>query len=345
MRFKTLLTLAAFALFLATTPTAPAQEPQQDQKVIDDFVTTRGVSFEPEKKTQPQRPAGGSSAGTTHKNSAGTAPAKKNSATGTQSASTKKGDTSSGKGATSTGKGAGAPLAGDGPNIVGDRNNAASANGAQVINAALRPIGLGYTVFMKDQAGGLLAVDPAREYKSGDRIAIALEPNTEGYIYIFNAENDREPMMLFPNVQLDGGANEARAHVRETYPADVNFSFEFDQNAAIEHVYVIISRAPLEGVPTGDALADFCGKKRDDCYWKPTPELWARIKSGASGGGRVIEAKNAPLLAQAKPQPVPSSSLQRGIKIKKDEPAPAIVRVNDSAESSTLVTVIKLVHK
>jgi hypothetical protein len=214
---------------------------------------------------------------------------------------------------------------------------------ASAANGPVQPIALGYTVFLKDSAGGLLVADASREYHSGDRIAISLEPNTEGYIYIFNAENDRDPVMLFPNVLLDGGANAAHAHVRETYPADVNYAFEFDRNPADEHLYVIVSRRPLDGVPTGDALARFCGKSRDDCYWKPTPEEWARIKSGASGG-RVIEAKNAQL-AQSQRQPVQPSSLQRGIKIKKDDPAPAVVRVNDSPDADTLVTVIKLVHK
>ncbi|HYH85332.1 MAG TPA: DUF4384 domain-containing protein [Pyrinomonadaceae bacterium] len=348
MRFKTLLTLIAFALFIAA-PAARAQEQQQDQKVIDDFVTTRGISFEDPGKPQPKpkpKPSSGSTASASSKNNTGGTPLKKGPAAGTQTAS-KKNNTSSGKTASSSGKGVVTPNGGDGPNVAGDRSSPASANSApQVINASelLRPIGLGYTVFMKEQTGGLLPVDPSREYKSGDRIAIALEPNTEGYIYIFNAENDRDPMMLFPNVQLDNGANEAHAHVRESYPSDSNYAFEFDNNQAVEHIYVIVSRRPLEGVPTGAALAEFCGKNRDDCYWKPSAAQWQSIKTGAAGG-RVIEAKNAPLLAQSNPKPVDSKSLTRGIKIKKDEPAPAIVRVNDNAETTTLVTVIKLVHK
>ena len=348
MRFKIFLTLAAFALFLLA-PAAQAQEQQQDQQVIDDFITTRGVSFEDPGKAQPKpkpKPSSGSPASAPNKNSTGgTTVSKKNSATGTQAAS-KKNNTSPGKLAPSSAKNTGVVSNADGPNIPANRDAAKNASDAQVINASevLRPIGLGYTVFMKEQTGGLLPVDPSREYKSGDRIAIALEPNTEGYIYIFNAENDRDPMMLFPNVQLDGGVNEAHAHVRESYPSDANYAFEFDNNQAVEHIYVIVSRRPLEGVPTGNALLEYCGKNRDDCYWKPSAAQWQSIKSGAAGG-RVIEAKNAPLLAQSNQKPVASSSLQRGIKIKKDEPAPAIVRVNDNAETSTLVTVIKLVHK
>src|SRR5438105_240608 len=336
MRFRPLLPLAACAL-ISCAATARAQ--QQDQKVIDDFVTSRGVSFDdPARKTaRPQRQTSRTGTATNRSNAGGA----KNPGAG--------GVASGGKG-TSTAKTSQTGTASNKNTPAGVGANGANAGkgGAQTVKASattgsLQPIALGYTVFMKDKSGSLLAADTSREYRSGDRIAVSLEPNTEGYIYIFNAENDRDPVMLFPNVLLDNGVNAAHAHVRETYPADVNYAFEFDQNPADEHVYVIVSRRPLDGVPAGDALARFCGKGRDGCYWKPTPEEWARIKSGA-GGGRVIEAKNAQL-AQSQKRPVQPSSLQRGIKIKKDDPAPAVVRVNDSPDSDTLVTVIKLVHK
>lgn len=337
MRFRPLLTLAAFALvFCAVTARAQQPPPQQDQKVIDDFVGSRGVSFdEPGKKTAqpsrtPSRP--GSSA---HRAGAG---AKTAGA----------GHVASGVKATSTSKTttAGAASGESASAGKGDGANGNSAGGAQTLKASaksggLQPIALGYTVYMKDKTGGLVAVDAAREYHAGDRIVIALEPNTEGYVYIFDAENDRNPSMLFPNAQLDKGANAVDAHARVTFPTDVNYAFEFDQNPGDEHLYVVVSRHPLEGVPTGDALVAAC-KSCDEYGWKPTPEEWARIKSGAAGG-RVVEAKNVQLAQLQKPvQPV---ALQRGIKIKKDDPAPAVVRVNDSAEADALVTVIRLVHK
>src|SRR5947209_13798132 len=326
MRFIVPLTLALFAL-LSCAVAARAQEQPQDQKVIDDFVTTRGVSFDEPTHTS-TAPKQTTHTSTTHKSSAGSVASNKNSSSTTNSS--KKNNASSGKDSEVTAQ------SGDGR--AGDA-------GAKVLNASatLRPIGLGYTVFMKDKAGGLLAADASQEFHSGDRIAVALEPNTEGYIYVFNAENDADPVMLFPNVALENGSNAAHAHVRETYPTDVNYAFEFDQTPAVEHLYVVVSRRPLEGVPTGDALAEVCGKKRDDCEWRPSAALWQRIRAVASGG-RVVEAKNTQL-AQLQKQPVQPASLQRGIKIKREDPAPSVVRVNDSPDADTLVTIIKLVHK
>jgi hypothetical protein len=327
MRSRPLLALVAFAL-LSCAATARAQ--QQDQHVIDDFVTSRGVTFDvPAAKTaRTQRPA--THAGTTARRSGGGAKNTGGVASGGKDASSPNASSSS---AAATKSGA----------ADGNVANKGGAQATKVSAVSLQPIALGYTVFLKDASGGLLAVDASREYHSGDRIAIALEPNTEGFIYVFNAENDRDPVMLFPNVQLDNGANAAHAHVRETYPSDVKYAFEFDQTPADEHVYVIVSRRPLEGVPTGEALAEFCGKGKEECYWKPTPEEWERIKSGAAGG-RVVEVRNAQL-ARLQKQPVQPGALQRGIKLKRDDPAPAVVRMNDSPDSDTLVTVIKLVHK
>lgn len=340
MRFRPLLTLAAFAL-LVCAPAARAQQ-QQDQKVIDDFVGSRGVSFdEPAKKTPPPRtPArAGTRRTSAGAKNAGVASGSKGSpnvkATSTGASSNQN---ASAGAASNQNASAGA--------TDGAGGDAGSKGGAQTLKASATsgsrvPIALGYTVYMKDSTGGLRAVDASREYKAGDRIVIALEPNTEGYIYIFNAENDRDAAMLFPNAQLDAGANAAHAHVRETYPADARYAFEFDANPAIEHLYVVVSRRPLEGVPVGSALVEAC-KGCDEYGWKPTAEEWARIKSGAAGG-HVIEAKNAQLAQLQKPvQPV---ALQRGIKIKRDDPAPSVVRVNDSADADALVTVIKLVHK
>jgi hypothetical protein len=358
MRFKPFLMLTAFALLAVTAPAARAQEQQQDQKVIDDFVTTRGVSFDdPGKKSQPSSQSqahhsNAGSAGSTHKNNtggsvakntgaspaAGSASAKKgSSATSTQTASTKK-DAAAGKGALTKG-GAGDESAG-----VNAGGGAQPLKVSATTPTGLRPIGLGYTLFMKDKAGGMLVVDESHEFKSGDRLAIALETNTDGYLYVFNAEDGKNPVMLFPNYPLDKGANGLQAHVRETYPADLDYAFEFDEHPAIEHLFIVVSRMPLKGVPTGDELEELCPPKGDTCTeWKPTPAQWEQIKSVAPGKG-VIEAKNTQL-AQAKNEPVPQTTLSRGIKIKKDDPKPAVVRVNDSPDTSVLITEVELVHR
>ena len=346
MRFRTLAALAALAL-LPCAAAARAQEQKQEQQVIEDFVTTRGVSFDgPAKK--PQKQAGQTpvprKSTTSGKSPAGGAPsgsvASGKSAGGSKStASAKSNKTTTRPGGSS----AGALTAQSGDETADDA-------GAQMLNASAggaRPIALGYTVLMKDGAGRLSVVDTAHEFKTGDSIAVALETNADGYLYLFNASDGKNPELLFPNAQIEGGANAVQAHVRATFPtgasADVEYFIDVTDPPATEHLFIVFSRQPLGDVPAGQALIKFCGKNLEDCAWKPTAAQWARIRDGAKGG-RVTEAKNTQF-AQAGPPPVLPGTLQRGLKVKKEDPKPAIVRVNDSPDADILVTEIVLTHK
>jgi hypothetical protein len=338
MRLRTLPALAALAL-LSSATAAGAQEQKQDQQVIDDFVTTRGVSFDaPAKKPQKQP--------------AQTPPPRKSSTAGqSPSGGVAAGKSAGGKGAAAgkpnkstsrpSGGGAGALTAqSDGAGGV------AEESGAQTLKAsaaAARPIALGYTVLLKDGAGRLSVVEAAHEFKTGDGIAIALESNADGYLYMFNASGGKNPELLFPNAQLDGGANSLPAHARATFPADLSFDFRFTDPPAKEHLFVVLSREPLEGVPTGAALVEFCGANVEDCAWKPSASLWERIRGGAKGYG-VTEARNTQL-AKGPPSPVMPQTLQRGLKVKREDPKPSVVRVSNSPDADILVTEIVLVHK
>ncbi|MDT5158387.1 MAG: hypothetical protein QOC61_184 [Acidobacteriota bacterium] len=346
MRFKPLLMLATLSLLMCAP--ALAQDQQKDQQVIDDFVTTRGVSFDdPGKTTQTQKHSTQPAAPRRNNSSASS----KSPGANTPSGSLASNKSPSGKSNTPAKSPKGeAAQPGKSPEVLAQAGGESTSDtGVQTLNASAstggppRPIALGYTILMKDGAGNLMLVDQSREFKTGDRLAVALETNTDGYLYMFNATDGKNPELLFPSVLLDEGANALQAHARATFPADTSFDFEFTDPAATEHLFVIFSRQPLAGVPTGEELAKFCGKNRKDCAWKPTAAQWERIKSEAKGRG-VTEAKNTQL-AQAGPQPVMPNTLQRGLKVKRDDPKPAVVRVNDSANSNTLVTEIVLVHK
>lgn len=325
MRLRTPLTLAA--LVVLACPAAFAQEGQKkDEQVIDDFVTTRGVSFEEPVKKAGKKPA--------------SSPPRRNNKSngGVASGKTPKGkgglDSKSGKGGAGESEMAG---------------QSADGGGAQFVKAggAPRALALGYTLLMKDDTGRLYVADPRHEFKTGDRFAVALETNADGYLYLFSAENGRDPELLFPNAQIEGGANAVQAHARATFPtgasADVEYFIDVTDPPATEHLFIVFSRRPLADVPAGAALVKFCAKNLEDCAWKPSAAQWARVLGGAKGG-RVTEAKNVQL-AQAGPPPVIPGTLQRGLKVKKEDPKPAIVRVNESPDADVLVTEIVLTHK
>jgi hypothetical protein len=360
MRLKLSLTLAASALFAASALAAPARDAQDDQKLIDDFVGTRGISIvdpsEAKKTKTPQRQTAQSSGGRKGAGGAKGGGRKSTSPSASEVAASKK-KPASAKTANATpvegtiaagpspdanasgGTASAAPGAGmnDGP------NGGATAPPLKTAKAGAQAIGLGYTLFVR-QGDSLVSVEPGRVFRANDEIRLALETNTDGYLYIFNAENGVNPTMLFPHNRIDGGANSVTAHASEYVPADMRTGFVFDDVAATERLYIIVSRRPLAGVPTGEALLDHCGgAAREGCYWTPTRAQWDAIMAGAPGAGRVRESRNAQL-ASAQVS-IPSGSLTRGIKVKKQEPAPAVVRVNDSPAADVLVTTLDLVHK
>jgi hypothetical protein len=335
MRFRSATLLAALALLTLAAAHAQTQQqdkkdaPQQkDEKVIEDFVTTRGIIFD--------APAPSKAKPSARRRPSPVVASKKNS----QSNGVKQGGGAVGAvDVAQTAEPTATPASGS-----SEPSTDAAAGGAQFIKASgtTRSLALGYTIYLKDSTGALLAVPASKSYKSGDRIAIVLETNADGYLYVFDAENGKNPLMLYPNVQLNGGANDVRAHVRETYPSDLDLAFEFDATPATEHLFIVVSREPLAGVPAGDALAKFCAKGREDCYWRPTTAQWARITAAALDRG-VTEARSTQI-ARANTEPVMPAMLQRGIKLKREEPAPSVVRVSDSPGAKMLVTKIELAH-
>jgi hypothetical protein len=339
MRFKSATMLAALALLTlapararAQTGQQPPNDGQKDEKIIDDFVTARGFIIE-----VPKQGAKPKAAAQTRRR---TGSASKNAGASGAVAS-KKGSAATPNGAKQGGA-TQSPV--DTAVQAEPADDSTAPDGTKILKAsAPGPIAVGYTIYLKDDTGALLAADASRVYKKDEGIALSLETNTDGYLYVFNATNGKNPLMIFPSLLVDGGANAVRAHVRETYPAALDQAIVFDETTGSEHFYIVVTREPLSGVPTGEALEKFCaGKDPEACEWHPGAALWARLTAGAADR-RVVEARNAQIAQVI--EPVLPASLQRGIRIKKQDPKPAVVRVSDSPSAKMLVTKIELAHR
>lgn len=324
MRLRiSLLASAAFALALCAAARAQ-DEPQKDQQVIDDFVVTRGVSLDPpgKQKQKQSKPA----------------PVRNNSAKNRKPAA---GEAASGKGA--VGKGGAAAKSDGAGAAAGTQGGGAADGGAKFAQAGVRPLSLGFTVFLK-QSEALSYADPSQAFRTGDRIAIAFESNADGYLYLFNSSGDaKTPDMIFPSPSIDGGANALGAHTYATFPAEADAGFRFTDPPGTERLFVVFSRKPLAGVPTGEALAKFCQGRGEDCVWPVAPAQWSRILDGAKGR-RVKEVKNE-TLARAEPPPDTLAMVQRGMRLDKSAPKPAFLRVSDTPDADILVTEIVFTHR
>ncbi|MEO8433971.1 MAG: DUF4384 domain-containing protein [Pyrinomonadaceae bacterium] len=207
-------------------------------------------------------------------------------------------------------------------------------------------IGLGYTLFMRDTNGDAVRVDPSEEFHTGERVRITLEPNVDGYLYIFHSEGDGPPQMIFPDWRLQDGDNAIEAHVPYEVPASFEKDerlrwFTFDSNPSTEHLHIVVTREPLADVPTGDALKTFCATNKTKCPWKPAPEMWAKVQEAAKADVEVVASTN-----YGQPQTDKEKvATTRGLGLDQTAPAPSVIRMSASTKAPVLVTVLDLIHK
>ena len=316
MRFNKYVPLLLVALMMSLAANTTAQQDPSDEAVRGSFITSR----------PPAAVGGGvgvsASAGSTKSTS-------KNTGRSTGRSSGKStGKSSSSKG--STGK--------------------SSTSGAKV-SAAVKtnssgPIGLGYTLYMRDGMGDAMRIDPSREFRAGDRIRISMEANTDGYLYVFHTENDNAPTLIFPDKRLNDGDNTIDAHVPYEVPSPFEASenlrwFIFDEKPASERLYIVITRTPIPGIPIGADLVQFCDNNPSSCPLRMSPTVWERAKQGSSGGVKVSKSTS---YGQKQSQ-TERESTTRGLGLDQSAPEPSVVRMNVSTNDSVLVTTLDLVHR
>jgi len=205
------------------------------------------------------------------------------------------------------------------------------------------PIGVGYTLYQRNAAGETLRVSPTKTFHDGDQVRFVIEPNIDGYLYIFVRTDDGEPEMLFPDHRLNDGANEVRAHVPYEAPsrkAEIKW-FTFDANSGVERLYIVVTRAPLPSVPAGKELIAYCKESGQECSWKPAPQQFNPVLAGADEPKIVSASKT---LGQAQAE-IESEAITRGIKLKAEAPEPVLVQMNVSAGKDILVMKTELIHR
>ena len=206
-------------------------------------------------------------------------------------------------------------------------------------------IGLGLTLFMRDSNGLALRTDPNHVFRRGDRVRILLETNSDGYLYIFNTTNDGQPVMIYPDAELDEGGNYIQSHVPFEIPSSLAAEerlrwFAFDETGGTERVFFVFTREPLQGIPIEDELIALCRDSKESCPVKPGSELWAGIqkqmqeplklhKTESYGGAETDTEQQA---------------TTRGIGLAKSDPEPSLVMMASSPRS-TLVATLDLIHK
>src|SRR2546430_5530530 len=209
--------------------------------------------------------------------------------------------------------------------------NISAANKNSTKTPPMQPIALGYTMFMRDINGRAVRIEPTREFHNGDRIRISLEPNIDGYLYVFHTEGDGAPEMIFPDSRLEGGDNWIAAHVPIDVPSTVETDerlrwLQFYGNPATEHLCVVVTREPLSEVPIEDALVSFCTTNKDKCPWHPTVDVWTRIQQSAKAEVKIVTSDTAGQAQTEKEQ----TATTRGLGLDQTAPQPSVISMSAS---------------
>jgi hypothetical protein len=220
-------------------------------------------------------------------------------------------------------------------------------SGGETGASSKEPIGLGYSLYMKEKDGNAVRVDPTRVFHANDSIRISLEPNIDGYLYVFYTENDGQPVMLFPDARLAQGENRIEAHVPYEVPSSLESNpahrwFVFDNKPAIEKLYVVVTREPIASVPVGSKLLEYCRAiEKSGCLWQPDQATWSSVTAGST---RKVNVSKSRTFGQPQTEDEAEASLRR-LGLEDDAPEPSVVHMNGSADAPILVTIIPLTHQ
>ncbi|MDQ6651675.1 MAG: DUF4384 domain-containing protein [Acidobacteriota bacterium] len=228
---------------------------------------------------------------------------------------------------------------------IAHQSGATTTPGATAKTATER-IGLGLTLFMRDSNGLAIRTNPSHEFRKGDHVRFLLETNADGYLYVFNTTDDGQPVMLYPDPELDEAGNYIQAHVPFEIPSSVAAEerlrwLTFDEHAGAEKLYFVFTREALASVPIEDDLISYCRATGAKCPWHPATEVWARIQKELNAPVQIAKVEG---LGKAQTS-AEHRAATRGIGLNRDDPEPSLVMLTASTSKKMLVATLELIHK
>jgi hypothetical protein len=168
-----------------------------------------------------------------------------------------------------------------------------------------------------------------------------VETSADGYVYLFAAENGRDPVMLYPDARLAGGENFVAAHQPVEIPSSRHPAFQwfrFRGGPATEVVFLVVTTEPLPGVPTDDSLMRYFAAHAK--AWQPGEDVWHRVAGLASAARRTSRAR----ALGGEQTEEETTALSREMVLSAGAPQPAVIDVNTGSDARLIVTRIAFTH-
>src|ERR1035438_8478088 len=119
-----------------------------------------------------------------------------------------------------------------------------AAPAAPAVPGALH-LGLRYTLLLVESSGSRgEPADPDRNFRKGDCVALNLESNRSGYLYVLAKQSNGDWMPLFPTPELSDQSN--RIDPGQIIRTPKRTCFEIDDPPGTETLFLVLSRNPRD---------------------------------------------------------------------------------------------------
>jgi hypothetical protein len=197
-------------------------------------------------------------------------------------------------------------------------------------------LALGYTLFLRDSSGQPARVDPSHRFSEGEAMRVVVEPNSDGYLYIFDREGSGPVQMIFPDLRLRSGDARIAAHMALQIPngsTDKDW-FAFTGQPQTERLILVFSKEPVMGWPRGKELLQHPSGFQSswDRFIEKAPFKTKQPFEKTIGDDGKPMSKGE------------SASLSRGLKLLRDDPLPSVIEASDE-KSNMIVVYIELMRR
>jgi len=206
-------------------------------------------------------------------------------------------------------------------------------------STAVVNLGIRYNLLLVDDNNQGTAVDSERNFRKGDKVALEVESNRSGYLYVLAKQSSGNWMALLPSPDMSDESNVIDPGKRIRVP--MNYYFEITDPPGAERLVLVFSRDPQDFYDLYQTIK----KERSSPASPPAPERPAR---GQSGSVQVADSHMNSTIQKMEQQ-----FGTRDIQIRKvsqplssGEPAGSVYVVNTSGKpSSSMVTEIEIKHR
>ena len=135
----------------------------------------------------------------------------------------------------------GAPANGKNPATPAAAAPAATTAEPAQTSASAAHLGLRYTLLLVNGRGIAQPVDPDRRFRKGECLAMDLESNRSGYLYVLAKQSSGDWIPLFPSPELADQDN--RIDPDQAVRAPRGTCFEIEDPPGTENLFVVLSRS------------------------------------------------------------------------------------------------------